>query len=237
MKKRIWELDALRGICIIGVVIVHFIYDLVDLYEIVRWDYPEWFWFVKQWGGVIFLLLSGVSITLGKHHLRRGLIVFGCGLVISFVTWFMYKYLGFSKGLIIYFGVLHCLGVCMLLWLAFRWLPWWVLLPLGLLLVNAGLYIDTQKILVESSWLFPIGLKYPGFRSSDYFPLLPHFGFFLLGAVIGKTLYRKKESFFPALDGKPVINFFQWCGRHSLWIYLIHQPVLNGVCWLLQSQK
>ena len=38
MKKRIWELDAFRGICILGVVFVHFVYDLVELYRIVDWE-------------------------------------------------------------------------------------------------------------------------------------------------------------------------------------------------------
>lgn len=235
MKKRIWELDAFRGICIIGVVIVHFVYDLVDLYKIIDWKYPDWFWFVKQWGGVLFLLLSGTCITLGKHPIRRGLIVFGSGLIISLVTWAMYAWFNFDKGIIIYFGVLHCLGICMLLWPIFRKLPWWLLLIAGVGLVWLGLYF--KGLTVESAYLFPIGLTNKYFRSSDFFPLLPHFGFFLLGAVVGKTLYRKKESLLPKLDGKPVIGFFQWCGRQSLWIYLIHQPILNGICMLLMELK
>jgi uncharacterized membrane protein len=235
MKKRIWELDAFRGICIIGVVIVHFIYDLVNLYRIIDWQYPDWFWFIKQWGGVLFLLLSGTCITLGKHPVRRGLIVLAAGLLISAVTWGMYAFLNFQKGLIIYFGVLHCLGVCMLLWPLFKKLPWWLLLPIGLGLVILGLHF--RDLTVESPYLFPLGLTDKYFASSDYFPLLPHFGFFLLGAVLGKTLYRKQESLLPKLDGKPVIGFFQWCGRQSLWIYLLHQPILNGICIGLQMLK
>ena len=235
MKKRIWELDAFRGICIIGVVIVHFIYDLVNLYRIIDWQYPDWFWFIKQWGGVLFLLLSGTCITLGKHPVRRGLIVLAAGLLISAVTWGMYAFLNFQKGLIIYFGVLHCLGVCMLLWPLFKKLPWWILLPIGLALVILGLHF--RDLTVESPYLFPLGLTDKYFASSDYFPLLPHFGFFLLGAVLGKTLYRKQESLLPKLDGKPVIGFFQWCGRQSLWIYLLHQPILNGICIGLQMLK
>jgi uncharacterized membrane protein len=235
VKRRIWELDAFRGICIIGVMIVHFVYDLVDLYKIIDWKYPEWFWFVKQWGGVLFLLLSGTCITLGKHPIRRGLIVFGAGLIISIVTWAMYAWFNFSKGIMIYFGVLHCLGVCMLLWPIFRKLPWWILLPVGIGLVWLGLYC--KGLTVENPYLFPIGLTTKSFASSDFFPLLPNLGFFLVGSAIGKTLYRKKESLLPALDGKPVIGFFQWCGRQSLWIYLIHQPILNGICMLLMELK
>ena len=32
MKKRVWELDAFRGLCVLGMVLIHFVYDLIDLY-------------------------------------------------------------------------------------------------------------------------------------------------------------------------------------------------------------
>ena len=86
MKKRIWELDALRGVCILGMVIVHFVYDLVELYALVPMAYPKWFAFIKDWGGVLFLLLSGTCATLGSGHTRRGLVVFACGMVCTLVT-------------------------------------------------------------------------------------------------------------------------------------------------------
>ena len=57
MQKRIWELDALRGLCVLGVVVVHLIYDLVELYEIIDWEYPVAYEFLQQWGGVLFLLM------------------------------------------------------------------------------------------------------------------------------------------------------------------------------------
>ena len=76
MKKRIWELDALRGVCILGMVIVHFVYDLVELYALVPMAYPAWFAFIKDWGGVLFLLLSGTCATLGSGRTRRGCVVF-----------------------------------------------------------------------------------------------------------------------------------------------------------------
>jgi len=83
---------------------------------------------------------------------------------------------------------------------------------------------------VTQSWLFPIGLLDPYFTSSDYFPLFPHLGWFLLGASLGKLLYKEKRTLLPwkGADSLP-IRFFRFCGRHSLWIYLIHQPVLYGL--------
>lgn len=238
MKKRIWELDAFRGLCILGVVMVHLVYDLVDLYEIVKWDYPGWFVFVKDWGGILFLLLSGVCVTLGSRSVRRGFIVFLCGMVCTAVTYAMFR-MGFGKSIIIYFGVLHCLGICMLLWPTYRNMQWWSLLLHGVILAGLGLYLDSLimgKVLsTTSQWLMPLGLYWKGFASSDYFPLLPNLGYFLIGAAIGKTLYRKKETLLPKVNDRNIIlRCLQLCGRHSLWIYLLHQPILSGICMLLK---
>ena len=232
MKKRIWELDVFRGICILGVIAVHFIYDLVELYGIVDWEYPLLFSIVKNWGGVLFVALSGVCVTLGRRSLRRGLIVFGCGMVITVVTFGMYKF-GFDKSIMIYFGVLHCLGTCMILWALFKKCPTWLLALLGIAMVVLGLYLR-GRITASGYWLIPLGFLPPRFASSDYFPLFPNLGFFLLGATLGRTAYRKKESLLPMVDQNNIlIRFFSFCGRQSLLIYLAHQPVLALICTLL----
>lgn len=234
MKKRIWELDAFRGICILGVIIVHFVFDLTELFAIVDWKMPQWFVFVQEWGGVLFLLISGISATLGSRSVRRGLIVLSGGMLITAVTYGMYAWLQFDKSIMIYFGVLQCLGCCMILWWLFKRLPTWALALIGIAIVAAGLYLDTVMP-VDHPWLVPLGFIYPGFVSSDYFPLLPNLGFFLLGAVLGRTVYRNKESLLPKVSQKnPLVRSLCFCGRQSLWIYLLHQPVLAGICMLLQ---
>ena len=232
MNKRIWELDVFRGICILGVVAVHFIYDLVELYRIVDWEYPLLFSIVKNWGGMLFVLLSGICVTLGRHSIRRGLIVIGCGMGITAVTFGMYKF-GFDKSIMIYFGVLHCLGTCMVLWSIFKKCPYWLLVILGIAMFVAGLYLRTH-ILVDHNWLIPLGFMPPRFYSSDYFPLFPNLGVFLLGAVLGRTVYGKKESLLPMVSEKNVlVRFFSFCGRQSLLIYLAHQPILALICMLI----
>ena len=234
MKKRIWELDAFRGLCVLGMIAVHFVYDLVDLYGIIQWDYPESFLFIKQWGGVAFFLLSGTCATLGSHSIRRGLVVFGCGLVVSAATAGMY-FFGFAdESMIIYFGVLHCLGVCMILWGLMKKLPSWALLLICAAVIPLGLSFINQPG-INSHLFMPLGLYWKGFVSSDYFPLLPHFGFFLLGAVLGRLVYRKKQSLLPKVNDRNfILRFLQFTGRQSLWVYLLHQPILIGFCMLLQ---
>ncbi len=232
MKKRIWELDAFRGVCILGVIAVHFIYDLTELYRIIDWQYPAWFSFVKNWGGVLFVALSGICATLGRRSVRRGIVVIGAGMIITAVTFVMSK-MGFGEGILIWFGVLHCLGTCMVLWAGFQKCPTWLLALLGIAVVAAGLYIR-GKVLVDIPWLIPIGLVPPEFHTSDYFPLLPNLGFFLLGAVLGRTVYRRRETLLPAVSEKNIfVRFFSFCGRQSLLIYLLHQPILALICTLL----
>ncbi len=237
MKKRIWELDALRGICILGMVVVHLLYDMVELYRLVDWRYPPAFLFIRDWGGVLFLLISGISVTLGSRSVRRGLIVFACGLLCTAVTAGTVA-LGFAgEGMIIWFGVLHCLGVCMLSWPLFRRLHPAILALLGVAMMSLGFYLDAN-VRVSFPWLVPFGVLYPGFVSADYFPLFPNLGFFLLGAVLGKTLYRRKESLLPGANlTNPVLAFLQSCGKHSLWIYLLHQPLLTGLFSLISLFK
>lgn len=233
MKKRIWELDVLRGVCILGMVAVHLIYDLQTFFSLPFLADSQLFAIIKQWGGVLFLLISGICVTLGSHPVRRGLIVFACGLVCSAVTAGMYALHMADKSIIIYFGVLHCLGVCMLLWPLLKRLPVWALGLVGLGLSVLGLWIS-GNVLVDFPWLIPLGLVPGDFVSSDYFPLLPNLGFFLVGAFLGKTLYRKKETLLPRVNpANPVLAFFTLLGKWSLPVYLLHQPVITGLLYLI----
>lgn len=233
MKKRIWELDVLRGVCILGMVLVHLIYDLQTFFSLPFLADSQLFAIIKQWGGVLFLLISGICVTLGSHPVRRGLIVFACGLVCSAVTAGMYALHMADKSIIIYFGVLHCLGVCMLLWPLLKRLPVWALGLVGLGLSVLGLWIS-GNVLVDFPWLIPLGLVPGDFVSSDFFPLLPNLGFFLVGAFLGKTLYRKKETLLPRVNpANPVLAFFTLLGKWSLPVYLLHQPVITGLLYLI----
>ena len=233
MKKRIWELDAFRGICVLGMVVVHLLFDMVYLYRLVDWRFPPALEFIVHWGGVLFLLISGICVTLGSHSVRRGLIVFGCGMVITAVTVAMYLLNLANRTIIIYFGALQCLGVCMILWGLFKHCPSWFLTLTGILFAAVGVYLGTV-VLVDFPWLMPLGFLYPGFATADYFPLLPHFGFFLLGAVIGRNVYRQKVTLFPNVNtGNPIVRFICFTGRHSLVIYMVHQPLIAALTWLL----
>lgn len=230
-KPRIWELDALRGFCILWVIVVHLVFDL-SAFLGVQLSLGSVFSAVQNYGGTVFVVLSGLCATLGHRSFRRGALVFGCGMGITLVTLGM-AWLGLAdKSIVIWFGVLHLLGVCMMLYPLLRRLPTGLLAALGAAMVLAGYWLLQHRFGVQ--WLFPLGIVSATFESSDYFPLLPHLGWFMLGVVLGRTAYAGRRTLFPHAPAQAApLRFLQACGRHSLWIYLIHQPLLYGAIWLI----
>ena len=234
-KQRIWELDALRGLCILCVIVVHFLFDL-QFFIGLNLTLPSWFQFIQQYGGVIFVLLSGCCATLGSRSFCRGLLVFGAGMLISLVTAGMY-WLGLAdRTVIVWFGVLHLLGICMMLYPLFRKLPSAPLAALALCILLIGYAITGLR--VSAPFLFPFGLVTEHFFSSDYFPLFPQLGWFLLGVVLGRTVYAEKRTLLPGgTQNFFLLRFFCWCGRQSLFIYLLHQPILYGLLELIAALR
>ena len=149
----------------------------------------------------------------------------------------------------ILFGILHLLGVCMLFFSFTERL--WDKLPLwagiagcALFLVLtwrmkdgyfgiAGLFeLPHPEILRESGLFFPFGIIGKGFVSSDYFPLFPWLFVFLAGTFFGVPV---KAGRMPVFFYKKHLPPLAFVGRHTLWIYLLHQPVLMGICIIVFS--
>ncbi len=222
-KKRIWELDVIRGIAILGVVFVHVVYDLNYIFG-VKFDLGPVFDFIQHYGSLIFIVLSGVCVTLGRHHFKRGLIVLGGGLIISVVTYAMVFLDMLSPSAAINFGILSLLGFSMIAYIPFGRMNKYFLLLFGAVFVVLGIIFD--NVTVENPYLFPLGLTTSSYAAGDYFPIFPNFGYFLIGAFIGKTAYKNKISLFPKVnDRNIIIRIFSFLGRQSLWIYLAHQPL------------
>ncbi len=229
-KLRIWELDAFRGICIIGMVIVHAIWDL-DKVFMPSFKPPKIYNIAITYGALLFILLSGVCVTLGKKSLKRGLIVLGCGVLVS-IGFEVAELLGLGRFYPVYFGILHLLGVCMIIYPLFRRLPWWALAAIGAAVIALGFWV--KDVTVDFAPLLVFGFETGIHGMSDYFPLFPNLGWFLLGAATGKLVYKDKNSLMPRFPCEnPICKFFTFCGRHSLFIYILHQPVVYGIMWLI----
>lgn len=226
MKKeeRINELDIIRGLCMIGVLMSHLWFDLEMFFPMPA--LPDAVIFIFQNGGILFVIISGLCSTLGKRNLRRGMIVFLCGMLITGVTFLLAQYEN-DPGIVVRFGILHLIGICMILSPLMDRLPRPMLPFLILFMIIAGIIFQNRY--VESPYFFPLGLITREFSSGDYWPLFPNLGYFLFGRVIGYRLYPVKEPIFPNLQNRfPVFSFL---GRYSLFVYLLSQPIIITIIY------
>lgn len=234
---RLWEVDLVRGIGVVLMVFYHFVFDLFFFGALVG-SFPSLPWRIFARGiGSTFVFLLGLSLTLRYNRLRpelegwelfrkflvRGLKVFAWGMVVTAVTYF---FVGSWRFVI--FGILHLLGLSTIL--AYPFLrSRWACLVAGILIIGAGAYLNFVEIL--SPWLLWLGVDQVGYRPVDWHPILPWFGVALLGAFLGFTLYPGGARRFDLPDWSSTVpvRALTFLGRHSLLIYLIHQPILMGL--------
>ncbi len=240
LLERFWEIDFLRGVAILMMIISNLVTDLI--FFGVYHNNTLWFYFARI-TATIFILLVGISLTIsysraklsGKHktekemfsrYLKRGLKIFSWGLIVTLVT-FVFLRDGF-----VVFGVLHLIGLSIILAYPLIRLRYWNLL-LGIAFIAAGLYL--QSIIFGFQWLLWLGFVPNGFYTIDYFPILPWFGVILVGLFLGNILYGDYRRRFSIHDfsNLSVIRHFCFLGRHSLLIYLLHQPIIIASLYLL----
>jgi len=237
LRKRVGFLDEVRGLCILLMVLYHGAYDIIYLFGR---EIPAFHWplmnFAQPFVAGIFIFISGICCRFSRSNLRRGLIALTLGLLIGGVT------LLFLPQQPIYFGILHFLGTSMILFALLQ--PMLDrLAPLPGILLCLVLYLFTfgaqrgylglpgvPLILLPSSWATRLWLLPLGFASGgvDYFPLLPWLFVFLAGSYLGVPfVHREMPEFFYRNRSR----FLSAVGRHTIYVYLLHQPVLYGLLY------
>ena len=225
-RRRFDILDAWRSLAVVLMLVYHFLFDLY-IFGVMT---PEQLFctplnLMQKFICCSFILLAGMSARFSRSNLRRGVAVLLAGAVVE---------IGAAVGgQTIRFGILMFMGASMLLYhFAGRWLQ---KLPGPPLAAGCGVLFLltrwwTSRTVVSVRWLYPLGFLWPGFYSADYFPLLPWFFLFLFGTVWGGLCLERRQG---RLLSARLPAAVTWLGRHSLLVYVLHQPILYGVSYLI----
>ncbi len=219
MNSRIDSLDAVRGLAVFAMIVFHAAWDLSAFWPhpILQIGKPWWVIGGSVIGGT-FLFIAGISASLTPHDSvklrKRGAKVLAVGIVVSVGSFF------FMAQRPIYFGILHCIGVSIILVSFFLREPSRVAWMIVLVFV---LGVATEFVQGGGPWLAWAGITYFGFASSDYFPLFPWSGVLFLGWFAGPQWVKRVAG----VRGR--FGILRFMGRHSLLIYLVHQPILIGI--------
>lgn len=226
---RIAGVDALRGLAICLMIAYHFAFDL-RWFGVTQSDFERGAFWIAARSTILssFLLLVGVSLVLAARagtpfpaFARRVATIAACAIAVSLASHFAFPRTW------IHFGVLHCIAVASLAAWPLRRRPW-TALALGTTVVALGLTVsdpafDTRVL----SWIGFTTFKPP---TEDYVPLAPWAGLVFAGIALGAALARREFAVLDPLAPWPAA--LRWLGRHSLAVYMLHQPLLLGSLWL-----
>ncbi len=235
-KKRICALDLLRGTAVILMLLFHLCYTFGT---VLGFAFFERIYYLTESIAppvisVMFIFSCAYSCRLSKNNLKRGAIIFLFALGLSFVTIVILPLLGMAEEGI-YFGILHFLGIAVMLspliFKAEKKIPAFIGIPISIILA-----IGTSQIMTKGFFglrvtdpfdgvnlLFPFGIYHGDFFSADYYPIFPWIFVFALCCYIAAALPPEKlpERFYSRLC--PPVEFL---GRHAMIVYIIHQPII-----------
>lgn len=238
---RVARIDELRGVLILLVLFYHLLYDIGLFFPAAQprlWLLQDSCRALRAAVPGAFILLCGVCTHVSRSNLRRGLLCAVLALGIRLVSE------PISPDCPIRFGILHLLALCLLLWVPLHRLlgklPPWVGIAAGVLLFLLTFRLEQGFLLGmalppswwDHPWLMWLGLPCRQVLSADYFPLLPWGGLFWAGCALGRVVFlppcidRLRQSRSPGMAR---------LGRHTLALYLCHQPVWFAALWLLRT--
>lgn len=245
-SRRIHFLDEVRGFAVLCMVFYHAFFSMAMLFDIPAGSaLLQFFRPAEPYFAGLFIGISGIAAMLTRSNLKRGLKLLFVALAFNVVTYLL-EYVGMH--IRIRFGILNLLAICMVLAAplarVIKRVP-----PLVTVAVSVALFVLTCHItdgwigfrslryelpqsLQSLDFLFPLGIPGPGFYSADYFPLLPWMFAFFAGMGLGVWAQRGK---FPAFMYNQHIRPLSFVGRHSLVIYVLHQPVIYAFFLLVEQ--
>jgi len=215
-QQRYGEIDFLRAVAILLMVLFHIVYDLRE-FAGMNINYQDPFWFlIGKASALLFIFISGLASGFSRSPVRRGFKVLLYGMGITLATYLV------MKDMYVRFGILHFLGVAMILSPIIYSLSSRILWALAGASALLGFWF--KGLVLETSLFLPLGLMSKEFASMDYYPLFPYISVTFLGVLAYRHLYAQRSKSLVAfkLDYKPIL----WLSRNSLLIYLVHQPII-----------
>lgn len=240
---RVVILDTLRGAALLYMLFFHTLFDLAAMFG-VKWSIPVYIFHNEHiviYDTASFVLMAGMTVLFSRDPAQHGARLLCVAAFFPIVTAF------FFEGSAIYFGVLHLIACGMLVYAVIRKVtdrvPWWAGTAACALLfaltfhtvdgrwgLGEKLSVDIPAAFTANSYLYPYGFLGGRFSSADYLPLLPWLFLFLAGCFAGRVFKRPGLPSFCFRDFCPPLS---WLGRHSLIIYIVHQPVIYGLLYLI----
>ncbi len=230
---------------------------LCELYNLASWYVDSqlraygWVFFV-----FVFFFVSGICTSFSRSNILRGLKLVAVAGLISLVTYVIQEGFNYSY-MFIWLGVIHCLSFTVMFYAIVQLIIALIarqskqrkyallITTVALVIVSFVLNMCYNVSLYDMAYYgstAPYTSKLAGIfvytrnvwytTAPDYFPILPFFCFFMFGAVIGQTVYRKRTSLLPKVDLK-ITKPFSFCGRHSLLIYLGIQVIMLPILYLV----
>lgn len=231
--NRNYTLDIVRTLAIVLMVIFHFIYDL-KFFGYITWDIPDGAgWQQFRWLIIsLFFLCLGISLTFAHEHsirikkfLFRVAQISSAALAISIAT-----YYAIPENWI-FFGVLHFLAFasCVVIWFVNK----------PRLSLAIGAFFITVGALQVFPNRWPFHLLFEGLPkyTNDYVAIFPWLGMVFLGVFIAHSKWFQNDPMvlYNTRNKKQTSSWAMWPGQHSLSIYLLHQPIMMGILYLLSQ--
>ena len=222
---RVEGLDALRGVAILAMVVYHFCFDL-RYFGVARWDFEHDIRWLAARTLILssFLLIAGISAALARRDPaadarwpRHVAVIGGAALLVTAASAMM-----FPRSFI-WFGVLHAIALSLLLARPLIDRPR-AALAAGVIVIAAGVMLSSQHF--DNRMLGWLGFMTGKPMTEDYVPLFPWSGVLFLGIAAGHALVASNFAMLAPLARMP--RALRLLGRHSLAVYLVHQPLLLG---------
>lgn len=233
-SSRLAIVDIARGVALLAMFVYHFAYDL-SMFRLIETDIvaePGWRLFARGIAGT-FLIIVGFSLVLATRkgldyaaYLKRLAMVAGAAALVTLGTW------RFMPGDFIFFGILHHVAVASVLALPFLRLPLIVVALAAMLAFALPSFIADP--LLDQPWAVWLGFSQAPIQTADFVPVFPWFGCALSGIVLARLVLPRLTGTALAgwRPGDKVSRIVAWGGRHSLLVYLVHQPLFIGALML-----